>query len=329
MTRSSLFAFPLRIDLLLCVTLGASLFGSACGPEPTAPVDASSPWLDGGTPAVDAGDPLAGRSYDLHEPPGYDGDEPVPLVVMIHPMLASDQGAEVMDEYLGLTAEADERGVLVAIPHGTYDAVLGAYMWNATDSCCAFFSHRPDDAGFIMAMVAAIRAEHTVDPDRIYIIGQSNGGFMAHRLACENADVFAAFVSISGAMLSDPAECEPSAPVAAMHVHGAADGLVPFEGGAPFEVLSTPPAPSAHETIATWADRNGCGATPSNAASLDLVPAIEGAETERVVYSGCEAHGAAELWIAHESPHLPEFIREFIDHAFDFLFAHPKGSGAE
>jgi polyhydroxybutyrate depolymerase len=275
-------------------------------------------------PADAREDPLQGRSYDVRKPSSYDGSKPVPLVVMVHPMYASKDAAQKMDEYLGISAQAEQRGMLLAIPHGTYDELLSAYMWNATDSCCAFFHHRPDDAGFIMAMIEKLKSEYNVDESRIYAIGQSNGGFMVHRLACDNSHVFAAIASLSGAVYAEPALCAATEPVSVLHVHGDADGLVPFAGGPPFEVTTLPPAPGAHETVGIWAKKNGCSSQPTSLEPLDLVPSLVDAETTHLAYDGCSNNSAAELWVVHGGEHLPPFTSEWARRVFDFLLQHPK-----
>jgi polyhydroxybutyrate depolymerase len=38
---------------------------------------------------------------------------------------------------------------------------------------------------YLGAVIDDVAAHYTVDPKRFFVIGHSNGGFMAHRLACE------------------------------------------------------------------------------------------------------------------------------------------------
>jgi polyhydroxybutyrate depolymerase len=328
---------PKRIALASGVLVLALTPGilAACSPSPAPPAAQAGAGAAGGA-EVGAGsaqggsggsdDPLAGRSYEVVEPSGYDGSAPTPLVVMIHQMWADENAAEWMDEYLGITAEADARGILVAIPQATYDDTLGAYMWNVNESCCAFFGQRPDDVGFIMAMIDEIQTTHNIDERQIYSIGQSNGGFMAHQLACDHAEVFAGLAALSGAV--DARHCMPSEPVSVIHFHGTSDDLVPFEGGTPFDVVTAEPTVSASETVATWAAKNGCAETPDAPISVDLVPNMPGAETTHIAYGGCSDNSAAELYAVADAEHLPEFDERWAPLVFDFLMAHPKALGA-
>lgn len=269
-------------------------------------------------------DPLEGRSYKVKTPTSYDGATPAPLVVMIHQMWAAETAPEDMDAYLGITPEAEARGIIVAMPLGTYDEALGAYMWNATDACCGYFS-KPDDAAFLKAMLAEIKENYVIDEKRVFLVGQSAGSFMAHRFACDDATEIAALASLTGAVFKDPSRCVAAEPVAVLHTHGDSDGQVPFEGGTPFGAATIPPAPSAAETVAIWAGKDGCAGDPDTTQEpLDLVDDLPGAETHRTVYSGCARNGAAELWAVHEGEHTPPFNASWTKLVFDFLMAHPK-----
>ena len=48
------------------------------------------------------------------------------------------------------------------------------------------------------AVVADVQRRYSVDPQRVYATGMSNGGMLAHRLACEAADVFAGIAAVAG-----------------------------------------------------------------------------------------------------------------------------------
>src|SRR5581483_6000699 len=103
-----------------------------------------------------------------------------------------------------------------------------------------------------------VASRYTIDPRRVYAAGASNGGYMAHRVACDAADRVAAVVSVDGANWKDPARCRPSEPVAVLEVHADTDEVVRYEGKE-FTIDGTLHVlPSAHATVATWAARDGC-----------------------------------------------------------------------
>ena len=109
--------------------------------------------------------------------------------------------------------------------------------------------------------MADLSARYPVDPARVYVAGFSNGGYMAQRLACDAADVFAAFASVAAAGYGgQPNICGDPIPVPILFMHGTADAIVPFAGlrqegpNGPITVLA-----SVEQTFAYWAYRLGCG----------------------------------------------------------------------
>ncbi len=270
---------------------------------------------------VEGAELIAARPYRFVVPPGHDATAPAPLVVLFHGYGAD--GAN-QDLYFGLGAVAQREGFLLATPDGTFDSSARRF-WNATDACCDFESRGIDDVAYFRAVVADVRSKFAVDPKRIYAVGHSNGGFMAHRLACDAADVLAAIVSLAGAGFADEAACQPSAPVSVLQVHGTADATILYGGGALFGRAY----PSAQQTVADWASRNGCSAVTEEGNAKDLVPTLVGAETAVRAHGGCTG-GAAELWTVQNGGHIPAFNTNatqpgsWPQEVWRFLRDHPK-----
>nr|AYM54415.1 lipoprotein [Phaselicystis flava] len=267
---------------------------------------------------------LQGRAYELKVPEGFDGASKAPLLVMLHGYSPSPTAPQEMFEYMKMGPEAAKRGVFVALPRGTYDGILDRYTWNATESCCGFNNPEANDVGYVLAMIDEIKAKHPIDEKRVFLLGHSNGGFMAHRLACDQASQFAGIVSLAGATYKNPKKCAASAPIAVLQVHGDDDGTIAYDGGPPIGVATLPPAPGAEETVATWAAKNRCAEGPVAGEAIDLVTNLDGAETSKAAYEGCEANGATALWTIHGGPHVPKFNDSWAGVVLDFLMAHPK-----
>lgn len=290
----------------------------------------SSAGSTGGGPAARGEDPpitkdLQGRAYELKVPANLDAAKAAPLLVMLHGFSSSPTAPQDMDSYMRMSLAANKRGIIVALPLGTHDTMLDKYEWNATDSCCGFDTPDANDIGYLAAMIDEIVAKYKVDAKRLYIVGHSNGGFMAHRLACDEADKFAAIVSLAGGTFKNQTKCAASAPISVLQVHGDADGTISYTGGPPLGVAQLPPAPGAVETVADWAAKNRCGKTPNaGAAAIDLVTDLAGAETTKSIYPDCEAGVATELWTIHGGPHSPTFSDAWAPAVLDFLMAHPK-----
>jgi polyhydroxybutyrate depolymerase len=250
----------------------------------------------------------------VHVPSSYEAGSPTAVVMLLHGYTSSGQETEA---YLQLLPLAEQLGFFYLYPNGTSD-FLGNNFWNATDGCCNFFGSSEDDSAYLRALLDEVAAQLTVDPERVFILGHSNGGFMAHRMACDHAGFIRAIVSVAGATYSDPADCVPQAPVRVLQIHGTADGTIAFEGG------STPsgPYPGAVETVETWAEKNGCTLKPDTSLpAIDLEGALAGPETDISLYAdGCAPGGVVELWTIQGGEHVPVLSVNFHTLVGDFLF---------
>jgi polyhydroxybutyrate depolymerase len=221
---------------------------------------------------------------------------------------------------------ARARFVLVA-PDGTPDR-HGRRFWNATDACCDFDGLAVDDVAYLTGLVREVAATWRVPRDRIYVLGLSNGAFMAHRLACEAADDFAAIVAVAGAPFADEARCRPRSPVSVLQVHGDADAIIAYAGGR--DVLGRGGAayPGAREAARRWARLDGCGGPLAPAGpALDLDAAVPGAETRVEAAPGCPPGVDVRLFTMHGAPHVPAFSAAFGARVWEWLAAHPKLRG--
>jgi polyhydroxybutyrate depolymerase len=256
------------------------------------------------------------RPYEVFQPSSYDNATPMPLVVLLHGFGAS--GA-IQEAYFQLQPLAEERGFLYVHPDGTINQI-GRQFWNATDACCGFQT-TVDDSAYLLALIEQVQADYNVDPQRIYLVGHSNGGFMSYRMACDHADVIAAIVSLAGATFADPDDCDPSEPVSVLQIHGTADGTIPYTGGT---ILGND-HPSAQTTVDTWAAYNGCAATTVDEANaFDLEANLAGAETSTETFEGCPTGIDVALWTIDGGAHIPARTADMSKLIVDFLFAHPK-----
>jgi polyhydroxybutyrate depolymerase len=229
----------------------------------------------------------------------------------------------VEDAVFGFSEIVDEAGFLYALPDGTKDS-KGNRFWNATDACCNFDGSTVDDVAYLDAVIDDMSAHYHVDPKRVFVVGHSNGGYMAHRYACDRAGRVAAILSLAGHNWKDPAKCNPSMPVSVVQVHGTADSSTPYQGGS--EEPGLPPAPSAIESVTTWATKDGCATPPVDAAPIDLLVdgAFPGAETTVQRFPGCPAGVSVELWSMQGANHVPPFKSDFPTIAWTWLAAHAR-----
>lgn len=295
--------------------LGAALLVGLCACQSAAPGPGEKMGLAEDEPSNAL---VAARPYEKKVPQSYNPDKRTPLVVLLHGFGANGITQSL---YFGLGDILEREGFLYAYPDGTTNSA-GKQFWNATELCCDFEKTGVDDVAYIAAVISDMKAHYNVDPGRVYLVGHSNGGFMSHRFACDRADLVAAIVSLAGANWKDPGRCQPKDAVAVLQVHGDQDDAVPYGGG----TRGTLMLPSAEETVAGWAGKNGCQATPDrSAADLDLEANLDGSETGVARHMGCRSGGAAELWTIRGGGHTPSFLRpRWAESIWGFLKAHPK-----
>jgi len=241
---------------------------------------------------------------------------PLPLVILIHGYGSSGEGHE--SYFGGLARITKGRGMILAVPNGTYDHKRMLF-WNASEACCDFDKLPVDDVAYLDAIVEDVAKKAPLDRTRVYALGHSNGAFMAHRWACERPNEVAAIVALAGVPWSDAARCTGH-DVSVLQVHGDADKVIDYAGGKSFG--NGEPYPSAESAVAAWAARDGCGQTRhSSGAALDFDGAVPGPETTREAYD-CPKGLAVELWRMRGSSHVPRFDTRFANAALDFLLAH-------
>ena len=170
------------------------------------------------------------RTFRVHLPPGLNGTSPVPLVIVLHGGGGNGVNAEIMT---GFSEKADREKFIVVYPDGSGFLRTRLLTWNSGNCCGYALAHRIDDVGFISRLIDKMSADFAVDRKRVFVTGMSNGGMMAHSLACRLPDKIAAIAPVAGAL--NVPDCSPSSPVAALIIHGTEDRHVLYGGGRPLQ----------------------------------------------------------------------------------------------
>jgi polyhydroxybutyrate depolymerase len=173
-------------------------------------------------------------------------------------------------------AVADSENFVVVYPQGTGFPL----RWNSFPS--ASWSS-VDDIAFTRDLIIELEDSLTVDKSRIYISGFSNGGAMAHNLACELSNSIAA-VGIIAAPVTEPSGgCHPSRPVPVIAFHGTDDLIVNYNGANLNYSLGNARKNSlsnsflylpASKWIERWSQRNRCDPVPEHLPPLGHVIGI-------------------------------------------------------
>lgn len=196
------------------------------------------------------------RTYTLYIPANYNATNAHPIVFNLHGYTSNGTAQASMTN---MNAIADTAGFIVAYPEGTLDNSLQPY-WNSG------YGTGVDDIGFIDALIDLIAANYTVDLQRVYSTGISNGGIMSNTLACALNHRIAAIAGVGGTMsIIQNSACSPSNKIPVLHIHGTTDLVVPYTGNA---VLL-----GVDALITRWRTHNGLtsASTTTSFANINLV----------------------------------------------------------
>jgi len=161
--------------------------------------------------------------YRLFVPKGYDKSILYPLVIWLH------GGGSAGDDNVGQIS---------------LDNKLGTHFWTrlenqdkhpafvlAPQSLATWDSNTEnglsDELKLVLEILDAVRKEYSIDPGRIYVAGQSNGGIGAWGLITKKPGMFAAAIPLCGA--GNTRLASRAAKTAVWAFHGEKDDVIPVE----------------------------------------------------------------------------------------------------
>jgi len=166
---------------------------------------------------------------------------------------------------LNMTVDAERAGYLMIFGQGTPGPA--GLAWEAGICCVYNASTIVDDVAYTRDALKIAQSMVNVDPQRVYTMGWSNGGYMSERLACQAPELFAGVAADASAVGIRPggreglASCDRSFGehrLNYLHFHGTADPSVSWTGSS---VNGTSLVPSALEDISRWVTRLRCSST--------------------------------------------------------------------
>jgi polyhydroxybutyrate depolymerase len=251
----------------------------------------------------------------LHLPAQLAAGQKAPLLLMLHSIGTSAEDIETRTDWPKF---AESAGVAWMAPNGPKDA-LGRRFWDAGESCCNFGGKRLDHVAALRELLErTLRETPSLDASRVFIGGISNGGFMAHRFACEAPELIRGVVSISGAGPLEPVACKTPTSLRVLEVHGEKDPIVAYGGGHFLNLPLLPEHASAKKTFGDWASRLGCMGESTEGEAIDFEKRYPGSETKVLRYQQCE-HGAVELWTVLGGDHYLAFYEPSPHAIWQFL----------
>ncbi len=278
-------------------------------PSPDASADVAAPdlpqSLGGSRPAI------------LLVPDNYDPATAWPLVIVLHGYTLSGFWEMV---YLGLSDRVTSKGFVLVAPDGTVD-LQGNQFWNASPSCCNFNGSDVDDVAYLRSLVVEAKQVLNIDPGRVVLVGHSNGGFMALRMACDASDQITGIATV-GASMNAQTACTPARPVSILLIHGTKDETIAYGGGT-FGGLA--PFVGVDALMEGWRQRDQCTVGPvAGTDAMDFDVAVDGAETTSIGWSGCLEGTHVDHWRMEGSSHNPAFTDAFKDAVVDHLLSQAR-----
>lgn len=178
----------------------------------------------------------ANRSFIVHIPDTL-GEGP-------HPVLFAFHGGQGTNSIYPPALES-----LITQKHwvGVYPQGVNGF-WNSDIG-----TSTANDTGFVRAIVAWLNDRLSIDHDRIYALGFSNGAILCHKMARES-DIFAAIAPVNGSWLTGQSISSSAPSISVLQVSSNLDEIVPYNGGAP-QGLSFQAVPVM---MGAYATHNGC-----------------------------------------------------------------------
>jgi polyhydroxybutyrate depolymerase len=194
---------PLGPSALLL--MGALMLACASEPAPSSTMVRREATVNGQT-----------SPFEVSLPPGYSGAAVYPLGFGFHGYGRSHTDCWQTD-CEGLQAELAKTTVMV------YPKSLGD-GWVDDDAT----TQRNLD--LFAAVLAAVRADYSIDPSRIWVAGTSSGAYFVNLLGCVHGSALRAVFPVAGGMVFTPDQCAQGSS-AWLLVHGVDDTHVPLAEG--------------------------------------------------------------------------------------------------
>jgi len=224
------------------------------------------------------------RKYMLYIPAIYNSAHSVPLVFDIH---GYNCNVDQQIKYGDFRPIADTANFIIALPQALGSTPAWKVL-STVDSGAA-------DRAFIINLLDTIKSHYTINANKIFCAGYSQGGCMSYDMAALNNTNFAAIASVCGSMVpSHFAACAPNRPTPVMQIHGTADIIIPYDGSAGI-LNSAITTTNIDSLVKFWVAYNNCNKTPISSNILNSNTS-DGCTVAHYVYNGGDQGSSVELF---------------------------------
>lgn len=172
-----------------------------------------------------------------------------PLILMLH---GYGETAEAFRNKVHFEERANPEGYAVVYVTGAPDPndPTSAAGWNS-----GIREGGNDDVGFLRSLADHLQQEYSLDEDRTFAAGFSNGAFMTHRLAMEAQDTFEGVASVAGKMTESVwEEKNEKNDVSVLQITGEKDNVIPKNSDKSAKYSKDP---AIEDVIGYWAESDG------------------------------------------------------------------------
>lgn len=150
------------------------------------------------------------------------------LFIVLHGSMGNGEAIRQQTQF-GFDLLSDSHGFLVAYPDG-FDG-----HWNDCRRHAPYGARTQEinDVAFLRGIINEQAARFDVDRQRVFLVGYSNGGHLAFRVALEAGELVSA-IAVIGANMPEPGHsiCDDTGqPISAILINGLQDPINPYAGG--------------------------------------------------------------------------------------------------
>jgi polyhydroxybutyrate depolymerase len=163
------------------------------------------------------------RVYSVRLPDNYDDTQRYPVMIALH-----GYGGSAIEFQTGTMLDdlVFDAGWISVFPEG----INAAWYYLDEQEMLADGQYQ-NDIEFMALLLDDLATKYAIDPDRVMVVGFSNGGLMALRMGCDLSERLAGVIAIAANYAFELAQhCLDAEPIAEMLIWGSADEVFPFNG---------------------------------------------------------------------------------------------------
>lgn len=192
------------------------------------------------------------RTYTYYVPDiYYTASDAVPLVFNLHGLSGSSVKQETYEDFRTI---ADTANFIIVHAEGLNQSPIPTFSvpgWGSMSTVAAGAA----DIAFIMSLLDTMESKYTIDANKVYSAGYSQGGFLSYNLACQQNARFAAIASSCASLSKDNmAASNIVHPTPVMEIHGTTDNTIAYTGNSTYLHVDS--------LIKHWVCVNNCNDTP-------------------------------------------------------------------